>query len=232
MFRKLKALCNTGGATGVTRIEVSAQADIDPKEFTQWQTIDIPSEVLAHLQVRNRRHFGQARDTPFTCPPISDVLGYCTDTLEAQALLEGTYVPPHINNPVVLMLLDQVQQIQDLVDQSLASTITEQEFRSRLTVWRETTSTSPLGQRLGHYKTMVARHEYSDVTEDDSPEDISKWNKLESIQQNLLRLRLQIINYALRNGYSYKRWKTIANSLPYARSNSLYFIFVFPKVGR
>ena len=212
MFRKLKALRDTGGATGVTRIEVPVPGDMDPKLCNQWETIDIPSEVLAHLQVRNRRHFGQARETPFTSPPLSDDFGYCADTLEAQALLEGTYDPKHIDDPSVLLLLNHMQQIQYLVDQNMAATITVDEFKGKLKVWRESTSTSPSGQHLGHYKALVARHEYSDVTDEDASEDIAKRNELDEIQGKLLRLRLQVINYALRNGYSYNRWKTIANS--------------------
>ena len=135
--------------------------------------------MLAHRQVRNRRHFGQAREMPFTSPPLSNDCGYCTDTLEAQALLEGTYDPARIEDPsVLLLLLYHMQQIQYLVDQKLASTITPDEFKGKLKAWRESTSTSPLGQHLGHYKTLVARHECSDVTDEDALEDIEKRNEL------------------------------------------------------
>ena len=212
MFRKLKVLRDTSGATGVTRIEVPVPPDMDPKACTQWETIDIPSEVLAHLQTRNRRHFGQARETPFTSPPLSDDFGYCGDTIEAQALLEGTYDLTCIDDPSVLLLLNHMQQIQSLVDQNMAPTITIDEFKDKLMVWRESTSTSPSGQHLGHYKALVARHEYSDVTDEDAMEDIARRNELDTIQGKLVRLRLQVINYALRNGYGYSRWKTVANS--------------------
>ena len=73
------------------RIEVPAQDNQDPKQCQEWRSIDIPTEVLAHLQTRNRKHFGQAHGTLFTIPPLSDDFGYCGDTLEADALLEGRY---------------------------------------------------------------------------------------------------------------------------------------------
>ena len=79
-------------------------------------------------------------------------------------------------------------------------------------MWRESTSTSPSGQHLGHFKSLLARHEYSDVADEDSPDDIAKRNELDGIQNHLLRLRLQIINYSLRTGHGYHRWQTITNS--------------------
>ena len=82
-----------GTTSGVTRIEIPVLEDQDPKVCNDWQTIDIPSDVLRHLQIRNRRHFGQAQQgTPFTVPPLSEDFGYCADTLEADApLLDGQY---------------------------------------------------------------------------------------------------------------------------------------------
>ena len=212
MFRKLKSLRNQRGATGVSRIEIPVQDDQDPKHCTNWQTIDIPSEVLRHLQKRNRQHFGQANGTPFTRPPLSDDFGFCADTLEAQALLDGDYEFSDHEQPEVQLLLQHLKKLQPLVDHATPSTITEEECRSKLRVWRESTSTSPSGQHLGHFKTLLARHDYSDVTEEDTPADIQKRDELDAIQTKILRLRLQIVNYALRTGHSYKRWQTIANS--------------------
>ena len=213
MFRKLKLMRNPIGATaGVTRIEIPVPEDQDPKLCNEWKTIDIPSEVLRHLQTRNRRHFGQANGTPFTIAPLSEDLGFCADTPEAEFLLDGQYPVEDITDPAVRSLLQQMTKLQSLVDQSLPATITQEDFRSKLCVWRESTSTSPSGQHLGHYKTLVARHEFSDVTDEDNPLDVEQRDDLNLIQSKLLRLRLQIVNYALSNGYSYKRWQTIANT--------------------
>jgi hypothetical protein len=101
-------------------------------ECTEWQTIGIRSEVLAHLQTRNRRHFGQARNTPFTSPPLCNDFGYCTNTLEVQALMEGQYVNEQmIDTPAVCLLLDHMHHIHTLADQQSTSTISEDEFRSK-----------------------------------------------------------------------------------------------------
>ena len=214
MFRKLKQLRSTGGATGVTRLEIPIPADQDPKSCQNWQSIDIPSEVLSHLQARNQRHFGQAHGTPFTVPPLSDDLGFCADTPEeAEALLNGDYNYGKVDDPTVRLLLQHLTQIHSLAGQLRTVTISEGEFRSKLRVWRESTSTSPSGQHMGRFKSLVARHEYSDVTDEDSPFDIGMCSELDNIQRKLLRLRVvQIVNYASSTGHSYRRWQTIANS--------------------
>ena len=142
-----------------------------------------------------------------------DDFGFCGDTLEADDLLEGRYDYEKVHDPVVRLLLQHLVQIQSLVEKITLPTITMGEFRSKLKVWRESTSTSPSGQHLGHFKSLLAtRHGYSHVTGEDCPEDIAKRNELSDIQYKLLRLRLQLINYSLSTGYSYRRWQTIANS--------------------
>ena len=213
MFRKLKLLRHSGGATGITRIEVPVHPDQEPKTCHEWQTIDIPSEVLQHLQSRNRRHFGQAHGTPFTIPPLSDDLGFCADTSEVEALLDGTYDYNKVEDRATRLLLQNLIAIKSLTEQPSTATITDGGFRGKLRVWRESTSTSPSGQHLGHFKALVGRHDYSDVTPEDCQTDIENQRQLDEIQFKLLRLvHLQIINYSLRTGYSFRRWQTIANS--------------------
>jgi hypothetical protein len=63
LFRKLKAL-RTDQRQGVTRVEIPLHPGTDPKSCTEWRQIDVPTEVLFHLQQRNRNHFGQACGSP------------------------------------------------------------------------------------------------------------------------------------------------------------------------
>ena len=53
---------------GVTSIEIPVHPDTDPKTCTEWQIVEVPTEVITHLQNRNRHHFRQAHGTPFTIP--------------------------------------------------------------------------------------------------------------------------------------------------------------------
>ena len=68
---KLKSVRATQTTVGMTRIEIPVHPEQDPKTCTEWQMIDIPPEVLHHLQQRNRKHFSQAFGSPFTVPPLS-----------------------------------------------------------------------------------------------------------------------------------------------------------------
>jgi hypothetical protein len=68
LFAKLRGLRLTKEKTGVTRIEIPTDSEVDPKVCQPWQQIDVPTEVLHHLRERNRKHFGQAQGTPFTEP--------------------------------------------------------------------------------------------------------------------------------------------------------------------
>ena len=61
LFRKLKYVRKKQDRTGVTRVEIPRQDGTDPKTCIDWVQIDVPaSDVLRHLQQRNRTHFGQA----------------------------------------------------------------------------------------------------------------------------------------------------------------------------
>ena len=92
LFLKIKTLRKTKHRSGITRtIEVPADINDDPKTCTHWKMIDIPTEILHHLQARNRRHFGQAHGTPFTIPPLVEELGFTAKTLYGLQILDGTY---------------------------------------------------------------------------------------------------------------------------------------------
>ena len=75
----------------MVRLEIPLHPAEDPKSCSEWTQVDIPSDVLRLLQSRNRLHFGQAHGTPFTIPPLSDVLGYTGYGEAQQQMLTGTF---------------------------------------------------------------------------------------------------------------------------------------------
>ena len=184
-------------------------------------TIDIPEEIVANLQKRNRKHFGQAHGSPFTVSPLSDDLGFHGIGPNAQLIMNGQYdTSPFDEN--VRLLLQHLQLSQEMMEIESVSTITEKEFRGKLATWRESTSTSPSGLHLGHWKALVARHEYSDdadepevttPTNSDEPTPPSKRDEWNHMQNELFDLHLNMLNYAIERGYSYKRWQMIVNSV-------------------
>jgi hypothetical protein len=56
-----------------------------------------------------------------------------------------------------------MKQAEEMAALDTHPTITEHEYIGKLQLWKESTLTSPSGLHLGHYKALIARHEYSDI---------------------------------------------------------------------
>ena len=230
LFDKIKfARSSSTTRRGVTMIEIPVHDGADPKTCTEWQTIDVPTSIVQHLQLRNQKHFSQASGTPFTTDPLTSDLGFLGNTIYADDILDGIY-DTHPLQEHVRLLIDHMHMTYEMANLTTHSTITQNEFEEKLKVWRETTTTSPSGLHLGHFKSLIARHKYSLVTDEDPPDQptqrrdedgahnpeenlAEKKRELDHMQQSLLKLHLQLINYALERGYSYRRWQTIVNTM-------------------
>jgi hypothetical protein len=127
MMIKLRAARLSGQRKGVTSVEIPVHPDSDPKTCTEWQTIDVPSEVVEHLQKRNRTHFGQAHGTPFTVPPLSSDLGFCGDTSGTDNILNGRYDASGLHANVKL-LLTHLKHVEAIIQEPTFPTISEAEF--------------------------------------------------------------------------------------------------------
>jgi hypothetical protein len=207
LFQKLQILRQTRQRGGITRLEVPTHTDNDPKTCNSWKVIDVPTEILYSLQTRNCTHFGQAKGTPFTVPPLSDDLGFTSMTTNGDLMLNGQYDASHLDTAVQL-LIQQLHLTSRAEKQLLKPSIAYNNFVGKLNTWRESTSTSPSGMHLGHYKALLARHEFSDL-----PDSDPRRAELDQKRNDILNLHLQIINYALETGYSYNRWQQVANAM-------------------
>ena len=152
--------------------------------------------------LRNRLHFGQAEGTPFTRPPLQPECNWSATSPAAEQLLHGTYTH-NITTPQCRELLQACQAQAEL--NSVPHELTFEEFRGKISRWRESTTTSPSGRHLGRYKALFTR--VPTTAEDTNPEETSFAAKQESIA----RLKLAIINYCIRNTYVLNRWKTVVN---------------------
>lgn len=211
LFSKLKAVRQADARRGVTRIEIPVHPQADPKTCTEWQQIDVPSEILQHLQARNRLHFGQAQGSPFTTIPLVEDLGYQGTGAASNDILQGMYDTTGLDDNVAL-LIQHLKQSEEMAALDSRSTISEEEYVGKIRVWRESTSTSPSGMHLGHYKASIARHEYTDIDSSDelASANQDEWNHMQSC---LLKLQVQLLNYAMERGYSYNRWKQVVNAI-------------------
>ena len=187
---------------------------MDPKKCTEWKFVDIPSEIVRQLQHRKSKHFGQAHDTPFTIPPLSDHLGFSGDGDGAVQILNGTYNSSQLDESVQ-HLIRHLKYTHEIEADTCRPTISDKDFCGKLRVWRESTSTSPSGLHLGHYKALIARHSFTSTADESdlSPECIARRSEVNHKQEVIRHVRLSLINYALERGYSYKRWQQIVNSV-------------------
>ena len=79
--------------------------------------------------------------------------------------------------------------------------------------WRETTSTSPSGRHLGHYKVLV-----SDIDRSLTP---NEQETLRDIQKDIARAYVGIVNYCIKHRYSLHRWKKIVNMMIYKEEGNV-----------
>ncbi len=226
MCDKIKAARSKGQPHGVTRLEIPSPPSTDPKTCSEWQTIDIPSEIVENLQRRNRQHFGQAHGSPFTIDPLAHDMGFCGDSEHAERLLAGHYQAsdPNLNESVNL-LIRHLRITHEIASMETYPTVSLEEFQGKIKTWRETTTTSPSGMHLGHYKALFAKHNYSHVppldraVNQDDPQ-VQEHNRqltlkaeYDQMQQSLVELHLSLLIYALERGYSFQRWQCIANTI-------------------
>ncbi len=188
----------------MTCIKIPLSPTADPKTCTDWVQIDVPEDVVFHLRERKRRHFGhfgQAAGSPFTVPPLSSQLGYDAQSDTAEAVLQGEYQYNYGNDPNVLLLLQHLKRTAEIEQLQVDATLSEKEFCGKLSAWRESTSTSPSGLHLGHYKALTSRHRYSNILEDKDDEHRQNRDRLNHMQREMLDLHLTLVNYALARGY-------------------------------
>jgi hypothetical protein len=211
---KLRHVRGKNQRSGVVRLEIPLHTGEDPKLCSQWTQIDVPEEIVRLLQERNRLHFGQAHGTPFTIPPLATLLGYTGISETQKQILQGTFdVTGYDDN--VKLLIRHLQYTHEMSQDMARPTICDEDFCNKLRIWSESTTTSPSGMHLGHYKSLIARHSFSSTASDDdlTAKFKARRNELDCRQQAIRQLRLEILNYALERGYSYQRWKKVVNTM-------------------
>ena len=184
---------------------------IDPKKLDKndpsvWRQINCSNEIEFYLRLRNQRHFGQAETdtTPFTTKDRKEEFDWAATTVSAEEVLKGTYINTTMTE-VETLFVNNLSRVRDQ-DES-KRIVTYEEFSGKMRVWRESTSTSPSGRHLGHYKALVSTIDRSLPQEEQ--------DKLYDIQKDIARVYIAIINYCIRHRYSLDRWKTIVNMMIY-----------------
>jgi hypothetical protein len=148
--------------------------------------------------------------------PLKEDLGFTGNTCLGTDILQGCYDTSKLPAPVQLLLqhLKYNMQAEDVPPSS--SVITEAAYIAKLKCWNESTSTSPSGLHLGHYKALIARHAHSDLHPDDPLRIL--WDQMQS---ELRMVHLSLLNYALFRGYSYERWQQVTNVMLFKEAGNI-----------
>ena len=166
-----------------------------PKEIEgmpeKWQVLDTTEEMNSALMDRNIAHFGQVQTdkTPFFDEPLKSDINFTATTASTEEILTGTYDTGQLDR-ITANFVEKLQQNHPI---RTATFLTTNDVRDRLKQWTESTTTSPSGLHLGHYKALVNAHVHSGKPEDDDARI-----EYDTYQQDLLNFCTQLLNYTIK----------------------------------
>ena len=88
-----------------------------------------PPDIVVQLQKRNQKHFEEAHGSPFTVPPLSNLLNFTGEGKSAGNILFGTWEHPKLG---VQLLLHHLNVIEELEQVQEPATITGKDFVGKL----------------------------------------------------------------------------------------------------
>ena len=170
--------CNPDGTLTSSNLIAMAQSD---KTSVEYETLLDCDAIEAELLRYNHSWFRQAKDTPFGNGALFDMVGYDGLTEEASAIVSGSCIP-YMGIPMSRELQVFLEECRRPAAVSPISTlISRKAFVKTVKAWKETTSTSPSGRHLGHYKTAL-------------------------LDDQLLGLHVDLLNIPIAQGFAPERW--------------------------
>jgi hypothetical protein len=131
-------------------------------------------------------------------------ISWGADTCRSEEILSGIYIPPESVTSLCTKVLEHCKQRSP--NNLIVPALTMESFRGKIRKWRETTTTSPSGRHLGHYKALFAKGVYDSST----PDEATAFNDKQSA---IVKLLLKIINFCIRTGHVLHRWRVVVNTM-------------------
>ena len=169
IFHNLRQVLKPSASSSLSKVYVPHVPDGDKSIYRTlqdespddilWETVVDRAELERHILDYNQESFRAAAESPCGHGVIHDALMFTSLSPEAEELLYGT-VPSHWygNDEMLKQFLASFAippQVQS--NGEIPTTVSEDEVQRGFNTWKETTSTSPSGRHLGHYKSLV-RH--------------------------------------------------------------------------
>ena len=217
VYAKCRTARNLNNHSGISYLMVPDDPNQDPKVCENWRRVDCPEEIIALLQERNQKHFGQSANCNLTKEPLDFTMEFTGASWRAEAMLNGTFAdnldPPEFANErekhlweLSKIFLEACQYVKTSVKDTIQHNLSQEEYEGKIKAWDERTSTSPgTDMHLGHLKAYWARHTL--------PPDSNESTELEEKRQATLDGHLLLLNYALHFGRPFDCWKMVVNTM-------------------
>jgi hypothetical protein len=199
MYDNISGFYKDQDRSGIKRILIPVNApQKDPKDLI-YDEVTEPTEVQNRILQHNKEHFQQANGTPFAEPTLINIFGPTGTNQAAEDLYNGIIpeLPDTLSDEVKAIIRRlgtyRLPEFECTIDEDAANGI----FRT----WRESTATSPSGRHLGHYKATLAPNGQPPKQETTTP------------GERIFNLYIKIMNIAINEGYSLKRWQTVISSM-------------------
>ncbi len=197
MFRKIKRILKPVAQLGLSRVDIpdvssTNQSHGDPTKPKDWKgpwlTITKPSDIASVIKNINKAQYHQAHETPFGSGPVAEAFGRRGDTELADSVLNGN-VPPTLR---AAPILPETCSILETLAKEFPTVpcgeigISSDEFVAVYSVAKESTSSSPSGRHIGHYKV---------ATKDPT----------------LAQLHSRMMSFPFQHGFAPDRWKRVTD---------------------
>jgi len=175
----------------------------NPDDNNTWNTVMDIEMMEQHLVGDySREYFKQVHGTPYTIPPLSNLLQYDALTQFGNEIHAGTVELNEVEIDVATQLLLQHQQSKMTPSEQPEQPLDFDQLMNGYCKWPERTTTSLSGHHLGIYKSML-----KDFPPANPPPDYKPRTHGIEIMQMLFRL----LQLAIKHTYVYSRWHVIWN---------------------
>lgn len=200
MYIKLCRYMNPKGRSSLNHIMIPNN-NLPPCIARLWRSICDPVLLEALILEKNRKHFSQAKGTPFT-KDILNTIPFSGTGLVSKSILNGTM---QVKDPIVQLVLDNLKIPVNVL--TIPAAITLDEMTSKFNNWKEMNSTSPTTKRhLGHCQCLIRLIDKTIVEEDEPDPLILRAKKM-------LNAHFLLVAYSVKFSILLMRWQNVVNSI-------------------
>jgi hypothetical protein len=152
--------CNPDGTISKAQLIAMAQSD---KRSVDYEVVLDSKQINSELLLYNREWFRQAKSTPFGEGDLFRLLDYDGLTAEADSIISGECIE-YMGIPMsreLRVFLEECKRPSTV--RTISSVISFDDFRKTVRTWKESTSNSPSGRHLGHYKVALLDDMVADI---------------------------------------------------------------------